>query len=113
VERKIKSGQWVNIALKKDKTGARPETARPLMLDYRIKQFSRAREIIDIGMEDGLIERQGDYFSFHDDIAQEFNTKKIHGVTRLVKLLEADEPLADFLSSCIEERTSEMESTDG
>jgi len=33
-DRKVKQGQWVNVTLKKDKTGATPESTLALLLDY-------------------------------------------------------------------------------
>jgi len=101
-ERKVKRGQWVNLTLKKDKTGATPESTRALLLDYERGQFDRAREVIDLGMEDGLIERVGDYYSFH---LPDRDEKRAHGVKQLAKRLHDDEELSLELEGLIEART--------
>lgn len=112
VERKVKKGQWVNVTLKKDKTGATPESTRALLLDFDAGQFNRAREIIDLGMTDGLITRVGDYFEF--DMPSNEKRKKVHGPNRLVKAIEDDDELRFELESLIEARTESLaEGDDG
>jgi protein RecA len=111
-EKKVKRGQWVTCTLKKDKTGATPETAKALLLDYEKGQFDRVREIIDLGMDDGLIERVGDYYSFH--VPGWEDERKVHGVTRLAKRLHSDEELATGMQLLIEARTEVLaEGSDG
>lgn len=111
-DRKVKKGQWVTVMLKKDKTGATPEATRALLLDYERGQFDRVREMIDLGMEDGLIERVGDYYSFH--LPDRDGEKRAHGVKQLAKRLYADEELSMDLEALIEARTEVLaEGSDG
>lgn len=104
-DRKVKRGQWVNVVLKKDKTGATPESDMSLLLDYDDKQFDIAREILDLGMKDGLIDRAGDYFTIN--LPGQKGTR-IHGVPKVIKAIKGSESLAADLSALIEARTEVM-----
>jgi protein RecA len=103
VERKVATGQWVTCTLKKEKTGGRPESTKSLMLNYDYNRFDTARQIIDIGMEDRLIERSGDHFILP---LPGGGTKKHHGIKRTVAAIDGDPDLFDFLRACIEEQTA-------
>lgn len=100
VERKMVEGQWVNCTLTKEKTGGRPFDSLSFFLNYETKQIDRAREIIDLGMRIGVIERTGDYYSL---ATPDGNTARLHGVKRTVNRINDDEELQDFLVTCIEE----------
>jgi recombination protein RecA len=102
VKRKIPVGQWVSVKLSKEKTGARPLASKSLMLDLDVRQFSRAREIIDLGMEDGIVTRQGDYYIFEDEDGKEIRT---HGIKKAIAAIEGDNDLEGFLVSLIEAQT--------
>ena len=100
VKRKVTTGQWVSCKLTKEKTGARPYEQRHFMLNLDTRQIDRAREIVDLGMEDGLIERAGDYYTV--------NEQRVHGIKRLLAMLNDNLELNEWLTSCIEERTIEL-----
>lgn len=101
VQKKVVLGRWVTCTARKEKTGARPEAVRSFMLDYDTHKPNVNREIVDLGMEDGLIERSGDYYTVRGD-------KRIHGIKRLVTYLESNEEERDYLIACIQERSAEM-----
>jgi hypothetical protein len=61
--------------------------------------------MIDLGMADGLIVRVGDNYhvkGYGKDI-------KAHGIKNMVKKINGDEGLAEWLQLCIEERTAELD----
>lgn len=105
VERKVPIGVWINCTAKKEKTGARPEQSMAVMLDYDKKRFHVGREIIDLGMRDELINREGDHYVIP---MVEGGTKRSHGIKNALKAIESDDELRDFLVTCIEERTVEL-----
>lgn len=101
-QRKVKLGQWVNVTLKKEKTGATPESSLSILLDFDAKQFDLARQIIDLGMMDGLIERSKTHFWVTVEGAE---TKKFHGVKAMTAKINDDDELRETLVSLIEART--------
>lgn len=104
VERKRAMGRWVNVTVRKEKTGARPESSSMFLLNYDTKKPDEARELIDLGMEDGLIERKGDYYEVID-----YDQKiRCHGAKRMVKRINEDDELREWLVTCVEERTAEI-----
>jgi len=101
--RKVKIGQWVLVTLKKEKTGGVPESSATLMLDHELGQYDRGREIIDLGMEDGLIERPNKtMFQF---TVEGFPTKKYNGVRQLATAIMEDDELRANLEALIEAKT--------
>jgi recombination protein RecA len=109
VKRKRAVGRWIHCTARKDKTGARPEAAKSFLLNYDTRKPDVARELIDLGMEDGLVERSGDYYAVigYDEAV------RCHGVKRMVTRINDDEELREWLVSCIEEGTAEMDGEDG
>jgi len=100
VKRKVTTGQWVSCKLTKEKTGARPYSMRHFMLNMDTRQIDVERELVDLGMEDGLIERKGDYYHIED--------RNWHGIKRTLSAIRGDDELRDWLTACIEERTAEL-----
>jgi RecA/RadA recombinase len=93
VKRKRVTGRWIQCTVRKEKTGARPESTRYFFLDYDKRMPDEGRELIDLGMEDGLVDRKGDYFS-----APKYDAKKkVHGVKRMVNWIEDDDDFRDWL----------------
>jgi RecA/RadA recombinase len=89
VKRKIAQGQWVQCQLTKDKTGARPLSTVNFMFDFNTRAIDERRELLDLGMMDGVVERHGDYFEF----TQEDGTRhRVHGIKRWLKLLDDNDP---------------------
>ena len=102
VERKMVEGQWVNCTLTKEKTGARPYDTLSFFLNFDDRQFDRAREIIDLGMRDGIIERTGDYYVI---ATPDGGTVRAHGIKKAVAKIVGDDDLREFLTFAIEEAT--------
>jgi len=104
VKRKRAAGRWVNVTVRKEKTGARPESSGAFLLNYETKQPDVARELIDLGMTDGLIDRKGDYY----EVVGYDESVKCHGAKRMVKRLNEDDELREWLIACVEEQTAEI-----
>lgn len=105
VKRKRTLGRWVQVTVRKEKTGARPESAKSFLLDYDKRVPMVAQELIDLGMEDGIIERKGDYYEtvgFQQSV-------RCHGIKRMRARIEDDEELREWLTACVEEKTAEMD----
>jgi len=103
VERKRVLGQWVNCTLTKEKTGARPFDTMSFLLDYETRRIDTAREIVDLGMRDGIVERKGDYYEV---LTPDEKVIRAHGIKRTLAKINEDEELRDFLIACIEEGTA-------
>lgn len=103
VKKKRAHGRWITVTVKKEKTGARPETSKQFLLDFDTRKPDVARELIDLGMEDGIIERKGDYYE-----VSEFNVRA-HGIKRMVAKINEDDDLRAWLVTCVEEATAEQD----
>jgi hypothetical protein len=108
VERKRVVGRWVHCAIRKEKTGARPESGMSFLLDYDTRKPDVSRELIDLGMVDGLIERKGDYY----EVIGYSEAVRRHGIKNMCKKINEDDNLQEWLTMCIEERTSELGAED-
>lgn len=104
-KRKQVRGRWVTVTATKEKTGARPFASRSYLLDFSTRMPSVAREIIDLGMEDGFVERRGDRYAITSIEGVE---TVCHGIKRAVKLIEGDSELREGLTALIEARTEEL-----
>jgi recombination protein RecA len=109
-DRKVVTGRWVNVRLAKEKTGGRPEETAALMLDYDTRRLDITREILDLGLRDGLIEKQGDYYSI-PTVEEPQVMKRYHGLKRAINAI-AEEELQEFLVTCITEQTALLASGD-
>lgn len=109
VERKRVLGRWVHCSIRKEKTGARPESGMSFLLDYDTRMPDVARELVDLGMVDGLIERKGDYY----EVIGYSEPVRRHGIKNMVKKILDDDNLQEWLTVCIEERTAELGAEDG
>lgn len=103
VNRKRAVGRWVHCTVRKEKTGARPESSASFMLNYDTRRPDVCREVIDLGMTDGIIERKGDYYHMKTPDGGEV---KAHGIKNAVKKLEGNDELREFLILCVQERTA-------
>lgn len=98
--KEVPVGQWVGIRAEKQKT-ARPEMESMFLFDIERQCIDREYEILHLGMEDGLITRSGNTFSYVDDNGEVFSGTE----TRFKKMLAEDEELAQELVDLIEEGT--------
>jgi len=105
VERKVTAGRWVTCTMRKEKTGATPYAVRSYLLDFDTKMPDAEREIIDLGLEDGLVSYRGARYYLQDAGGAELS---FHGVGRLKERLANDEDLRGWLTTLIEERTAEL-----
>ena len=107
VERKVVVGQWIDFRLVKEKSGGRTFDTASILLDFEARRYDMARELIDLGMRDGTVERQGDYYLLPDPEEPQV-LKKHHGIKRAVAKINDDEALRDFLVVCAEEQTAAL-----
>lgn len=105
VERKVTMGRWVTATATKEKTGGRPGGSLYYLLDYETRMPSLAREIIDLGMVDGIVVRTGDNYSITSIDGDQI---RLHGIPKTIKRIEDDEELRSGLVAMIEERTQEI-----
>lgn len=104
VKRKATAGRWVHCSTRKEKTGARPGASMSFLLNYDTKTPDAAREIIDLGLEDGLIEFRGSRYY----VQLEEGEKVVHGVKQLCAQIESNDDMHRWLTTCIKERTIEL-----
>lgn len=102
VERKVTEGRWVQCTARKEKTGARPEVQMAFLLDFSTKRPDWYREVIDLGLADELIQRRSDRFYVVDANEKEHSA---HGVKNMIKLLEKQPELTDYLVALISEQS--------
>lgn len=102
VKRKIAQGQWVQCQLTKDKTGARPYSTVNFMFDFNSRSIDERRELLDLGMLDGVVERKGDYFEFRQE---DGSFHRVHGIKRWLKLMDDNEEAREELRAWIEATT--------
>lgn len=105
VERKVVTGQWIDLRLVKEKSGGRPFDQASIMLDYETRRFDAARELIDLGMRDGLIDRQGDYYNI---LVEQLGGGRLHGIKRAVARINENDDLRELLSLAIAEQTAQL-----
>jgi RecA/RadA recombinase len=101
---KRKSGTWITCTATKEKTGARPFGVRSFLLDYNTKMPDSVRELIDLGLEDGILTYVGGRYRM--DVAG--YSVNAHGIQQMRKRLEEDDDLRGFLTACVTERTYEL-----
>lgn len=109
VKRKRAVGRWVNCTVRKEKTGARPESSASFLLNFDTRQPDLARELVDLGMEDGLVERKGDYY----EIVGYSEAVRCHGIKRMVTKINEDDELREWLGVCVDEVTASLDGEDG
>lgn len=101
-KRKHVHGRWVNVRLAKEKTGGRPDDTAAFLLDWGTRKIDTAREILDLGMRDGLVKKPNDYYFIQTPEGKEL---KLHGVNRAIAKINDDDELREFLTLCIQEQT--------
>lgn len=110
VKRKRALGRWVKVTVRKEKTGARPEGSKSFLLNFDTRKPDVARELIDLGMEDGIVERHGktNYTVVGYDVLV-----KANGHKNLVNKINKDDDLRHWMTSVVEETTAELGGEDG
>jgi recombination protein RecA len=105
VKRKITQGQWVACQLTKDKTGARPFSTVNFMFDFNTRSIDERRELLDLGMTDGVVERKGDYFEFRQE---DGTLNRVHGVPKWLKFMDSNDEAREELRTWIEATTEAL-----
>lgn len=62
-ESKVKTGHWINVRSEKEKTAA-PHRSGLILFDAERGGFDTEQELVDLGMEDGLVELSGQTYSY-------------------------------------------------
>lgn len=103
-KRKMTNGRWVKCTLAKEKTGARPFDVGSFFLDFNTRMPDLTRELVDLGLEDGVIEFRGSRYYVQTDEGE----VSAHGLGNLVKKLESEPELRGWLEALVVERTYEL-----
>lgn len=113
VESEVTVGRWTQVRVEKDKS-AIPGREGSFVFDYDMKMIDPAWEIIQLGLEDGLITRSANgWYSYIDldDVEHKGTEKKFR------KLLMDNEELQDEITAVISDntqnQTTEGEDADG
>lgn len=100
VEAEVPVGRWTQVKVEKDKSTI-PGREGAFIFDYAMKMVDPASEIIQLGLEDELIDRTGNIFSYED-----IDGKKWSGTrSKFAKFLYDEEELREELVSVIEDVT--------
>lgn len=100
VESEITVGRWIQVRVEKDKSG-RPYRQGSFVFDAERGEISRASEIIELGLLDGIITRSGNTFSYTDIEDKEWSGT----YARFTNHLEANPELADEIAVVIQDNT--------
>lgn len=93
-------GQWVLVRAEKQKT-ARPHVESMFYFDYERRMIDPEYEIIHLGLEDGLIKRKGNTFTYEDSDGHEWSGTD----QRFRAMLRENEELRDELTWAITQNT--------
>lgn len=107
VTKDVVVGHWVNLRAEKQKT-SRPEKQSMLFFDYERRRIDPEYEILHLGLEDGLITRSGNTFSYEDSDGKLWSGTE----SRFRAFLRDNEDLAEELSWAISENTRQQVSND-
>lgn len=101
VESEITVGRWIQVRVEKDKS-TRPYRQGSFIFNSETGEISRASELIELGLLDGVITRSGNTFSYTDLDDREW--KGLQG--KFTSYLENNEELADEIESAIQGETN-------
>lgn len=93
-------GHWVAVRAEKQKT-TRPELESMFLYDYERSMIDPEYEIIHLGLEDGLIVRSGNTFSYEDSDGEVWSGMEQH----FRKLLRENEDMREELVWAIQEQS--------
>lgn len=101
VETEVATGRWTQVRVEKDKS-TRPNREGSFVFDYDMKTIDPTWEIISLGLEDGLIERTGNTFTYTDLEERNWSgpEKKFRGYLR------DNSELSEELVTVIQEETT-------
>jgi recombination protein RecA len=102
VEAEVPVGRWTQVKVEKDKSTV-PGKEGAFIFDYEMAKVDIASEIIQLGLEDGLITRSGNSFTYID-------LDEHHWVglrAKFGKFIHENEQLQDELVSAIEDMTQQ------
>lgn len=101
VETDVVAGRWTQVRVEKDKSTI-PGREGAFVFNYNMKRIDPASEIVQLGLEDGLIERSASgHYSYEDIDGKEWKgtEKKFYG------MINGNEELRDELESAIIDNT--------
>lgn len=93
---KVKTGHWINVRSEKEKTAA-PHRTGLILFDAERGGFDTEQEMVDLGMEDGLVDHSGQSY--------EYDGLSARGLSGFKKKLAEDEERWQELYSLISDNT--------
>jgi recombination protein RecA len=100
VEAEVPVGRWTQVRQEKDKS-TKPGREGAFIFDYDLKMIDPISEILQLGLEDGLIERHGNNFSFTDMDGRTWTGMR----SRFANMIRGNEELYEELRSAIADET--------
>jgi recombination protein RecA len=102
VEAEVPVGRWTQVKVEKDKSTI-PGREGAFVFDYEMKTIDPASEILQLGLEDGLIERSGNVFAYTDIDSHLWSGTR----NRFAKFIYESEELREELVTAIEDVTEQ------
>jgi recombination protein RecA len=103
VDRQVTVGQWVIVRAAKQKT-ARPGQEGMFLFDFDRRAIDHEREMINLGLQDGVVRLEGKKLFFEDSDGNEWSGIE----SKIIQSLCENEELAEDLRWAITERTREI-----
>lgn len=102
VETEVEIGRWVQVRVEKDKSTI-PHREGAFVFSHRMKRINPASEIVQLGLEDGLIKRSANgWYSYVDLDGKEWKgTEK-----KFYKMLNGEETLRDEVIWAIQDNSA-------
>lgn len=108
IQKDVKSGDWIQVRVQKEKS-ARPYMQGAYIFDNDKGRIDPASEVIQLGLEDGIVEASGNQYFYTDLDGQEWK-----GTLNKWREIIANEPdLYEELMSAIADQTHELTRFDG
>ena len=102
VEAEVEVGRWVQVRVEKDKSTI-PLREGAFVFNHRMKRIDPASEIVQLGLEDGLIQRSANgWYSYEDLDGKEWKANE----KRFYKMLNSEEALRDELVWAIQDNSA-------
>lgn len=102
VETEVEVGRWVQVRVEKDKSTV-PHREGAFVFNHRMKRIDPASEIVQLGLEDGLIERSSNGWYSYTDLDGNVwkGTEK-----RFYKMLNSEDALREELVWAIQDQSA-------